>query len=110
MTRILSGLFLIALGCFLLGLGLAFMAGRASAHDQYMDWKMPGTGVSCCHDRDCRPVRASLTEEGWVALVDGLEVPIPPERILKQPSPDGRSHWCGSGAVTFCFVPADIRS
>ena len=91
---------------FLLILG----AHAAGAHEPYSEWKMPGTEASCCNDHDCRPVTATPLGNGaWVVRVDGRDVVVTPGRVLKIPSPDGRSHWCGSGDVTYCFVPGEVR-
>jgi hypothetical protein len=105
--------FLLALSAtwFLAG----YLAGRASAHDIYTDWKQDN-GASCCNERhehdghvtgDCRRVKARALGNGlWSVMVDGQEVIVPPDKVLKIPSPDMSSHWCGMGSVTFCFVPA----
>lgn len=86
-----------------------FFAGRASAHDQYKAWKTPA-GLSCCNDHDCRPVTATMNPDGdWTANVDGRKVWVPASKLLKIPSPDGRSHWCGQGDATYCFVPGELR-
>lgn len=84
---------------------------KPRAHDPYTEWK-DKRGYGCCHDRDCRPVRADLTEAGWRVWIDGRWVLVPPDAVLKIPSPDGRSHACISpGAVEpMCFVPGEARS
>ena len=52
-----------------LALALCLVAGSAGAHDQYHDWMIPDAPhVSCCHNRDCRPVRAVSDLDGnWMA-------------------------------------------
>ena len=98
-------------------LGIAFLVIFGSmvpqcvrAHEPYSEWKMPGTDVSCCSDKDCGPVTATPIGNGaWVVKVDGREVVVTPDRVLKIPSPDGRSHWCGFGTHTYCFVPGEVR-
>lgn len=85
---------------------------RARAHDIYRGWMVPGTATSCCNDRDCRPTRARMTDgETWQAWDGARWVDIPPARVLRFPSPDGRSHVCisPSGEV-LCFVPAGAKS
>ena len=85
---------------------------RAYPHEIYDTWTMPGTNTSCCHNTDCRPVRAwKITDTQWVAMVDGQMVLIPNDKILEGPSPDGRSHWCGSLKMqsTFCFKAGEVR-
>jgi len=95
---------------FILLIVFGSMAAQCFGHDIYHEWKMPGTEASCCNDRDCGPVTATPIGNGaWVVKVDGREVVVTPDRVLKIPSPDGRSHWCGSGDVTYCFVPGEVR-
>jgi len=101
---------LLFLFVLLLGLGIMQFGGPARAHEPYSEWKMPGTDVSCCSDKDCGPVTATPLGNGaWVVKVNGLEVVVTPDRVLKIPSPDGRSHWCGIGTHTYCFVPGEVR-
>jgi hypothetical protein len=93
------------------GLMLAFTAGKPRAHDQYHDWKIPGSDTSCCNDSDCRPVRAKFEQDIWWAYLDGMWVPIPPANVLPPgTSRDGRSHYCGANGLTFCFAPGEVRS
>lgn len=84
----------------------------AFAHDQYTDWKIPGTSVSCCHEEDCRPVVATQDDDGnWIAWVDKIPVQIPASRILSFKAKDGRSHWCGNKSLeTYCFTAGEPRS
>lgn len=85
--------------------------GHAELHPTYKDWKT-GTGYGCCDDRDCRPTRAYVDEQGrWRAMADGSWVIVPPDAVLKMPSPDGRSHICMTpGAMEpRCFVPGEPR-
>ncbi len=85
--------------------------GDARGHDIYGSWTMPDNpAVSCCSEHDCRPVTAEMDLDGhWTAWPEGRETIIPANKIMRRPSPDGRSHWCGSGSVTFCFLPAEVR-
>ena len=80
---------------------------RARAHDPYDRWMVPGTATSCCNDRDCRPTRARMDEhERWEAWDGERWLKVPPDRVLKIPSPDGRSHLCEMNGAVLCFVPA----
>lgn len=91
-------------------IALARCGNEARAHEPYSEWKMPGTDVSCCSDRDCGPVTATPIGNGaWVVKTNGIEVVVTPDRVLSIPSPDGRSHWCGYGTHTYCFVPGEVR-
>lgn len=96
--------------------------GHAEHHDIYKTWKVPnGRGMSCCNERkekedgtiegDCRPVRARQDPNGdWEAFVDGKWLSIPPDKVLQEKHPDGRSHYCGIADYTFCFAPGEVRS
>lgn len=83
---------------------------HAEHHDEYKDWKQPGTGVSCCNDQDCRPTRAYLTEDGWRAWDGTRWLPVPWSAVLDVRAKDGRSHLCSTpGGHVFCLVPADPK-
>jgi len=109
-TRSHSGRTL-ALLLFLFAWWLFLMwATPASAHDQYHEWKIPGTMTSCCNDNDCRPTRARVTEDGFWEAWDGKEwLTVPQSRVLPFTAPDGRSHLCAIGGVVLCFTPGEIR-
>ncbi len=125
MNRIVRGL--VGLAFWLLGIlvVISFLAGmlaqRAWAHDQYREWRQPGNpNASCCNEKvdhgnghitgDCQPVTATPIGNGaWLVTVEGREVIVTPDKVLPFPSPDGRTHWCGVGVVTYCFVPAEVR-
>ena len=92
--------------------GVRAQDGHAQMHHEYLKWK-DGRGYSCCDERDCRPTRAYIDEAGrWRAMVDGVYLVVPPDAVLRIPSPDGRSHVCVSpGALEpRCFVPGEPRS
>jgi hypothetical protein len=85
--------------------------GHAEHHDEYQHWKQPGSGLSCCDDKDCRPTRAYLAEEGWRAWDGARWLLVPPAAVLDVRAKDGRSHLCATPAGhTYCFVPADPKS
>jgi len=80
--------------------------GHAEQHDWYRTLIHPFTGRPCCDERDCRPTRAYVDDEGlWRAMLDGRWVVVPNDVVLRNASPDGRSHICANGrGVIFCFV------
>lgn len=96
--------------------------GNARAHDPYTQWK-DNWGYSCCPGHgappmggppECRPIRAYVDDDHWVVILeDGRRVAVPPDAVLRIPSPDGRSHYCGKrgpmGALPYCFSPGEIR-
>jgi len=95
-----------------LTLSLALSAGAAAqsrvGHDAFHSWyrglRSP-EGESCCNEKDCRPVasRYVARPEGSVLeiLISGRWIPVPPDRILPQPSPDGGVHACYSDPAPF---------
>lgn len=93
--------------------------GSAFAHDPYSGWTQPGTGKSCCNqmspDRssgDCRPVRSYKGDDGrHYVFLSGRWQPVPAERVLQIPSPDGNSHACANVETDeiHCFVPGQPK-
>lgn len=96
---------------------------QVRAHDPYGHWTQPGTGKSCCSQQrtqadgtivgDCRRVRSYLGDDGvHYILVRNRWRPVPPDRVLRIPSPDGNSHGCVNDETLeiHCFVPGPPRS
>jgi hypothetical protein len=53
------------------------------------------TGISCCDDKDCRPVGLCvLPDRKEGLLIEGVCLPIPWDKVLNMASPDGRAHAC----------------
>jgi hypothetical protein len=48
--------------------------------------------------------------ERWEAWDGERWIKIPPDRVLKFLSPDGRSHLCEMHGQVFCFMPGDTKS
>jgi|YNPMSStandDraft_1061717.scaffolds.fasta_scaffold00687_10 hypothetical protein len=78
-------------GAACLVLGMA--ADNGFAHDWYQGLRSP-VGELCCGVRDCAPVAECVIggREGIVRR--GACVPIPADRLVPIPSPDGRAHLC----------------
>jgi len=93
-------------------IALVMEARNAHGHDQYGDWKIPGTTTSCCNDQDCAPRRARMSDSGefWGVWYEGRWLEVPARSVLPMASPDGRSHACIIGATVLCFVPGEVRS
>jgi hypothetical protein len=69
-------------------------ASPTAAHDWYRDLRQ-ADGMRCCDGRDCRPVDLCQCAGGRECLlIEGRCVPIPWERVINEPSPDGRAHAC----------------
>ncbi len=95
-------------GILLAGVIAIGAANQALAHDIYGGWTQPGTGKSCCNDRDCRPVRSYRGDDGvHYVWLNGRWQPVPASRVLAIPSPDGSSHLCANDETDeiHCFVP-----
>jgi hypothetical protein len=91
---------------------LALFASAALAHDhgEHADWyrslKVPGTGSSCCNDRDCIPTDYRIREGLYEVPVGFMWVAVPRSRVLKDVgNPVGRAVVCRHGETIFCFVP-----
>jgi hypothetical protein len=80
--------------------------GHGDHHDWYKTLISPVTGISCCDNKDCRPTRAYVDDEGaWRALLNGHWISVPREKVLKTMAPDGNSHICANDfGMIFCFV------
>lgn len=81
-------------------------AGPAAAHDWYAGLRIPGTKVSCCNDKDCRPVEHRYGPGGSDEIfVGGQWRPIDRRALLDNASPDGLWHACG-GPLPRCVIQA----
>jgi hypothetical protein len=93
-------------------LALALLAGSALAHDhgEHAEWyrslKVPGSGASCCNDKDCMPTDYRVRDGLYEVPVGFMWVVVPRARVLKNvPNPTGRAVVCRHGETIFCFVP-----
>lgn len=85
-------------------------AGHALHHEGfYMGLKQPGTGMSCCNNRDCRPAEHRVTPKGVEFLVAGRWIMPPQSQLIEIETPDAKGHWCGNREntatpVTYCAI------
>ncbi len=102
-----------------------FGCGHSDQH-QYLNWKQEESKTSCCHNEDCRPVRARLEDLGWQVWIPEYRMWIDvPRYAIQKPNifGDGRSHICTADPVNwkrfmqpedslpiYCFSPTDIKS
>jgi hypothetical protein len=78
----------------LMALALSVAISPAGAHGWYKSLRHKD-GTACCGEGDCRPVDLCVCADRRECLpVDGSCVPIPWERVLPLPAPDGRAHAC----------------
>ena len=69
-------------------------AAPAGAHDWYTGLRNR-SGISCCEDKDCRPVGLCvLPDRKEGLLIEGICRPIPWDKVLNVASPDGGAHAC----------------
>ena len=76
-------------------LSLLLAAGApAWAHGWYTGLRNR-SGISCCADKDCRPVELCvLPDRKEGLLIEGVCRPIPWDKVLNVASPDGGAHAC----------------
>ena len=66
----------------------------AGAHGWYTGLRNR-SGISCCADKDCRPVELCvLPDRKEGLLIEGVCRPIPWDKVLNVASPDGGAHAC----------------
>ena len=69
-------------------------AAPAWAHGWYTGLRNR-SGISCCEDKDCRPVELCvLPDRKEGLLIEGVCRPIPWDKVLNVASPDGGAHAC----------------
>ena len=77
-------------------------------HQFYKGLQQPGSGASCCNNKDCRPVAFRVTATGVEMLIAGRWIRPPDVRTLEIETPDGGAHWCGietrDEPITFCAI------
>lgn len=84
-------------------------AGHAAHHEHfYRHLKQPGTGMSCCNNQDCRPVKYRITASGILMEVGGRWI-APPASLVMERDDTEVGHWCGlnehtSSPHTFCAI------
>ena len=70
--------------------------GHAKHHnDFYSKQTIPGSDLSCCNDKDCRPVKYKFTSKGVRMLIGGRWIYPPAKRVMFRDTPDAGGHWCG---------------
>lgn len=91
--------------------------GHAQNHKWYNELKQPHTNYSCCNDKDCRPVKAEMREDGWYVWIDVYGqmkwVLVPPRNILDQRlnKEPFRNHVCASPmGYIYCFLAGSAGS
>lgn len=91
---------------------LLLLAGGALAHDHgpHADWyrglKVPGTGASCCNEKDCMPTDYRVRDGLYEVPVGFMWVAVPKARVIMDAgNPVGRAVVCRHGETIFCFVP-----
>jgi len=93
-------------------LAVSFGAAGALAHDDgphaewYRSLMIPGTGASCCNNKDCHPTDYRIRDGLYEVPLGDWWVVVPRSRvILDRGNPIGRAVVCRHGETIFCFVP-----
>lgn len=94
---------------------LLLAASPASSHSWYTGLHAPN-GMSCCSDvmKECHPTEACVLPGGKSGIQTskwGCQA-IPPNALLKTPSPDGMDHICegpvqSPSPVIYCVILGD---
>lgn len=72
---------------------LTLATGAVQAHDWYQGLRNP-VGELCCGVQDCAPVAQCVVGAREGIVHRGACVPVPADRLVPLPSPDGRAHLC----------------
>lgn len=78
----------------------------------YSKLNRPGTMISCCNDKDCRPAQHRLNAGQHEFFVGGQWIRVSQKWIIdNKMTPDGESHWCGinegtPSIFTYCGIVA----
>lgn len=84
--------------------------GHAQYHEEfYRHLKQPGSGMSCCDNKDCRPSDHRVQSDGTIQFnIAGRWLTVPRSLTLEVLTPDGQGHWCGvhetTSPITFCAI------
>jgi len=77
-----------------LALAALLWAAPALAHEWYTDLRS-ADGASCCNGQDCEATPLCVGPKGHEGLLlRTICFPIPWDRVLDVPSPDGDAHVC----------------
>jgi hypothetical protein len=66
--------------------------------DFYTKIMRPDTGTSCCSGEECRPTSGRAVNDHYEVKVNGVWVPVPWNKIVKQAAPDLGYHVCASAS------------
>jgi hypothetical protein len=80
-------------------------SGRVGeAHGQF-HWFYQGLfnnkkGVSCCHDKDCRPTQSRMINDHYEVMINGHWQTVDLDSIIPKSAPDGGAHICAGDPTT----------
>lgn len=92
--------------------GFAYAGDKHAKYhaEYYSKWKVPGTGLSCCNDQDCKPSKHRVTARGVEFLSHTGEWFLPrQDRVMIKVTPDGGAHLCAASGIggkpyVFCAI------
>lgn len=69
----------------------------------------PDTGNPCCNGDNCRPTSGRMAGDHYEVKVDGMWVPVPWNKIVKEAAPDLGYHVCAPSFFSqphqlFCVI------
>jgi hypothetical protein len=51
-------------------------------------------GVTCCHDKDCRPTQSRMIGDRYEVMLNGVWWRVELDTIIPKSAPDGGAHIC----------------
>jgi hypothetical protein len=89
--------------------------GHGQLHSFYQGLFNKTKGVSCCHDKDCRPTQSRMVDDHYEVMINGQWQTVDKDTIIPKSAPDGGAHICAgdpsnvdpNGRVYCVILPPD---
>jgi hypothetical protein len=83
------------------GEGYSTPAGHGQYHNGfYYGLFNNKKGVTCCHDKDCRPTSSRMYRDHYEVKINGVWQTVDPDAIIPKSAPDGGAHVCAGDPTT----------
>jgi hypothetical protein len=74
--------------------------GHGQFHSFYQGLFNKMKGVSCCHDKDCRPTQSRMVDDHYEVMINGHWEKVDKDAIIPFSAPDGGAHICAGDPST----------